>query len=100
MEASRVKGFDKAKVILTDFEGDFYSEELSTTYQFVVVDGKLLAKHSRLSDFELTPTKKDQFTAQAWFFSRVKFTRDENNHIIGCRVSSGRVRNLKFKKVN
>ena len=99
MDAPRVKAFDKTAVNLSDFEGTFYSEELSTTYQFVVIDGKLTAQHSRHSDFKLTPSKKDQFTSSAWFFGRIKFTRDDNNQIVGCRVSSGRVRNLKFKKV-
>lgn len=99
MDAPRVKEFDKTTVNLSDFEGSFYSEELSTTYHFVIVDGKLTAKHSRHSDFELTASKKDQFTSSAWFFGRIKFTRDESNQVVGCRVSSGRVRNLKFKKV-
>ncbi|MFY0630783.1 MAG: serine hydrolase [Flavobacteriaceae bacterium] len=99
MRAPRVEQFDKSAVNLPDFEGSFYSEELSTTYHFAVVDGKLIAQHSRHSDFELTPSKKDQFTSPAWFFGRIKFTRGENGKIIGCRVSSGRVRNLKFEKV-
>jgi CubicO group peptidase (beta-lactamase class C family) len=99
MDAPRVKVFDKTTVTLSDFEGSFYSDELSTTYHFTIVDRKLTVQHSRHSDFELTPSKKDQFAAQAWFFGRVKFTRDENNQIIGCLVSNGRVRNLKFEKV-
>lgn len=99
MNAPRVKELDKSKLNLSDYEGSFYSEELSTTYNFEVVDGKLIAKHSRHSDFGLNFTKEDQFRSTTWFFGRIKFTRDENNVINGCLVSSGRVRNLKFKKV-
>tara|TARA_B110000503_G_scaffold38223_1_gene62724 strand:- start:2202 stop:4307 length:2106 start_codon:yes stop_codon:yes gene_type:complete len=100
MEAPRVKIFDKSSVILSDFSGEFYSEELSTRYNFIVVDDSLVAKHSRLSDFNLSPIKKDMFTGEAWFFGQVEFIRDANNAITGCKVSNGRVRNLYFEKVN
>ncbi len=100
MEAPRVKEFDKSRVNLADFSGEFYSEELSTTYKFDVVGDSLIAKHSRLSDFNLNPIKKDVFSGEAWFFSQVEFVRDPKNLITGCKVSNGRVRNLYFKKVN
>ena len=98
-EAPRMKAFDKAAVVLSDFEGSFYSDELSTTYNFKVVDGKLIAQHSRLSDFELRPVKEDTFRGDAWFFRQITFVRDESNKIVGCKVSSGRVRDLKFEKL-
>lgn len=100
MEAPRAKVFDKSSVILSDFSGEFYSEELSTTYHFTVVDDSLIAKHSRLSDFNLNPIKKDMFNGEAWFFTQVEFIRDSNDVITGCKVSNGRVRNLYFEKVN
>ena len=99
-DASSVKPFDKTTVNLTDFTGRFYSEELATEYRFNVVDEKLIAQHSRLSDFELDPIKEDQFSGDAWFFSQIEFIRDANNVISGCKVSSGRVRNLIFKKMD
>ena len=98
-EAPRVQEFDKSGVVLSEFIGSFFSEELSTTYDFVLVDGKLMATHSRLSDFELTPVKKDIFAGAAWFFSQIEFIRDENNIITGCKASNDRARNLYFKKI-
>jgi CubicO group peptidase (beta-lactamase class C family) len=99
LEAPRLKAFDKAAVELSDFSGEFYSEELSTTYNFTVVEDKLIAKHSRLSDFNLSPTKEDMFTGEAWFFGQIEFVRDADGMITGCKVSNGRVRNLYFEKV-
>ena len=99
-EAPRFKEFDISTVILSDFSGEFYSEELSTKYSFTIVDGNLIAKHSRLSDFKLNPIKEDMFTSEAWFFGQVEFIRNDNNIITGCKVSNGRVRNLYFNKVN
>ncbi len=100
MDAKRVEAFDKTSVNLSDFSGAFYSEELSTTYTFTMVDDSLVAKHSRLSDFNLTPIKKDMFNGEAWFFGQVEFIRDANDVITGCKVSNGRVRNLYFKRLN
>ncbi|RIA09932.1 CubicO group peptidase (beta-lactamase class C family) [Flavobacteriaceae bacterium MAR_2010_72] len=100
MEAPRVKEFDKSSVNLADFSGEFYSEELATTYNFTIDGDNLVAKHSRLSDFNLTPVKKDMFRGEAWFFGQVEFVRDESNMILGFKVTNGRVRNLFFQKVN
>lgn len=100
MDAPRVEPFDKSALKLSEFTGRFYSEELSTTYNFSVVGEKLIAQHSRLSDIELNPTKEDMFSGNIWFFGQTEFIRDVNNVIIGCKVSSGRVRNLWFQKVD
>lgn len=99
MDAPRLKSFDKSTVILTDFEGHFYCDEISTGYHFKVIGNKLIASHSRLSDIELSPVKKDFFSGTAWFFGQVEFIRDSEDKINGCKVSSGRVRNLQFRKM-
>ena len=64
------------------------------------MDETLVAKHNRFNEFNLNPIKKEMFNGEAWFFGQVKFTRDENKIINGCKVTNGRVRNLYFKKVN
>jgi CubicO group peptidase (beta-lactamase class C family) len=97
-EAPRVKPFDKSTITLSDYEGHFYSDELSTDYELKVVEGKLMVKHYRISDFELTPADAtDKFTANGHEFA---FVRDGNNRVTGFKVSTGRVRNLSFKKIN
>lgn len=98
-DAPRLKPFDKPAVNLKEFTGHFYSDELSTEYNFVIKNDTLVATHARLSDIKLNPTKKDVFTGDKWFFGPTVFIRDKNNAVIGCKVSSGRVRNLWFKKV-
>ncbi len=100
MEAPRVEAFDTSSVNLSEFSGEFYSEELFTTYHFTVVNDSLVAKHSRLNDFNLNPIKDDMFSGEAWFFGQIEFIRDENNKISGCKISNGRVRNLYFEKLN
>ena len=99
-EARRLEPFDKTSVNLSDFSGVFFSEELSTVYEFKVQGDKLVAHHRRLSDIKLVPLKKDVFSGDAWFFSQLEFIRDTDNTIIACKVSSERVRNLNFSKMD
>lgn len=98
MNAPRIIAFDKSSVDLSLFTGRFYSEELSTEYEFMIEGDKLIARHSRHSDIALDPIKKDMFSGSEWFFSRIEFIRDSDDKISGCKVSSGRVRNLLFLK--
>ena len=89
-----------SKEQLIQFTGTFYSEELSTSYTIELHEDKLVAKHMRGSNIEFKPVKEDLFTGNQWYFSTIKFDRDDTHKIKGLLVSSGRVRNLLFKKVN
>lgn len=100
MNAPRIKKLDKTSVNLSEFSGEFYSEELSTTYNFNVVNGNLVAKHKRLSDFNLNLIKKDVFIGDTQFFGQIEFIRNNDAAVTGCKVSNSRVRNLFFEKVN
>lgn len=96
--AMRLPDLDLAKVNLSEYAGDYYSPELSTTYSFVVESDKLIARHFRTGDVHLDLVKPDQLSGDRWYFGHIEFIRDANNMITGCRVSTGRVRNLKFEK--
>lgn len=82
---------------LKEYAGSYYSEELDTGYDLVVKEGKLVATHTRHTDMEFTVAKADVFLGNRWFFSNIQFIR-EGNQIMGMQVSSGRVKNLWFKK--
>lgn len=98
--ATRIPDFDPAKINLSEYTGNFYSEELSTAYTMVVESGKLIARHFRTGDIVLSLNKPDQFTGNQWYFRNVLFTRDSNGKISGCKVSGGRALNLKFEKTS
>lgn len=84
---------------LAGFTGRYYSPELETFYTVMLEGGKLIARHQRHSDIHLTPSEKDRFSGDTWFFSDVKFERDAGDAVTTMRVSSGRVRNVRFEKV-
>ena len=96
----KIPDFDPAKTNLSEYTGDFYSGELSTTYTLVIESGKLIARHFRTGDVLLIPTKPDQFSGDQWYFGRIEFTRDANGKVTGMNVSGSRVRNIKFVKTN
>jgi len=96
--AMKMPDFDPAKVNLQEYTGEYYSPELSTTYSLVVESGKLVARHFRTGDVHLKVSKQDQFSGDQWYFGKIEFIRANDNTITGCKVSTGRVRNLKFEK--
>jgi CubicO group peptidase (beta-lactamase class C family) len=83
---------------LTEFEGDYYTEELDTTYSIRVHGDQLVAKHIRHDDILLTDTD-GHFLGNTWFFPKIHFKRDDTGHVIGFRLTGGRVRNLRFEKL-
>jgi len=97
--AMRVPDFDPSKINLSDYTGDYYSDELSTSYSMVVESGKLIARHFRTGDVTLIPSRADQFSGNQWYFGNIAFVRDPNGKVTGCIVSGFRVRNLKFVKL-
>ena len=82
---------------LTEFEGDYYTEELDTTYSIRVQGNQLVAQHIRHDDILLTSTG-DHFIGNVWFFPEIRFTRDDTEGVTGFYLTGGRVRNLRFKK--
>lgn len=94
-EMDRYDPDDASKADLEPYLGDYYSEELSTTYTFIEKDSQLVATHARSPDIGLSSVKTDIFKAGG---NIVVFTRDSENAIDGLKVSTGRVKNLDFRK--
>ncbi|MDE0014375.1 MAG: serine hydrolase [Candidatus Poribacteria bacterium] len=92
-----IKSESLASEQLIAFEGDYYTEELDTTYTISVRGNQLVAQHIRHDDILLTYAD-DHFLGDAWFFPEVRFTRDETGRVIGFKLTGNRVRNLDFQK--
>ena len=82
---------------LTEFEGDYYTEELDTTYAIRVRGDGLVAQHRRHDDILLTYAD-GHFLGDAWFFPEIHFIRDDTGGVTGFRLTGNRVRNLHFEK--
>ena len=91
--------FDPSAVDLALYTGTYYSQELDTYYRLKVKEGKLQVSHLRRPDIILHPIGEDLFQGEAYFLRGTAFTRNEEGAIDGFKVSNGRVRNLRFSKV-
>lgn len=96
--AKRIPPFAPDAAQLAEYAGAYYSPELDTTYTLEVKEGKLVAQHPRNEPSTLTPVSTDRFNGNQWYFSGVRFTRDDQGKINGLLVSGGRVRNLRFNR--
>ena len=96
-EGNRVKfNLDKAK--MEKYIGTYYSNELNTSYRIKMENGLLVAIHPRQEETKLTPLSTLKFSGNTWFFGTLDFMEKEGE-IIGLKVSSDRVKNLWFEKV-
>ncbi|UCF21314.1 MAG: beta-lactamase family protein [Gemmatimonadota bacterium] len=96
-EPAVAAAFDPAAVALDDYVGRYYSAELETAYSLVVGDDGLTAVHIRNEPIRLEPTGPDQFGGN---FGQIRFERDDEGTVARMLVSSGRVRNLRFERVD
>ena len=82
---------------ISDYEGDFWSDELETVYHITTKNGKLNVYHRWLGDIPLNPISQDFFGTNYGFY--VKFNRNQANKITSLSISSSRTLNVVFKRM-
>jgi hypothetical protein len=74
---------------------------ISTPYYTVFLeDEELMIGHRRHGEFALSPREEDVFASREWYIGKVKFDRDEGGNIRSMRMGGGRVRALRFERVD
>lgn len=81
---------------LAAISGRFFSEELETFWDLVVVNGKFVARQRRRTDIPLTPSTKDTFTGGA---ITLTLERDRAGRVIGLYANVARSRDIRFERV-
>ncbi len=94
--ATKMQAFDVNSMKLTDFVGAYYSNELATEYDIEFEKGKLIRRHYRLTDDELSPTGKDFFLYSLGY---MQFERDAKGEVIGFNLYINRSKRIEFMKV-
>ena len=82
------------------YTGRYYSHELETFYTVSLEDEGLSIGHRRHGDFALSPKERDVFACGEWYIGKVTFERDEDGRVGSLRMGSGRVRGLRFERVD
>ena len=100
IEGKRVESPELSPAQLVEYTGEYYSGELGTTYMIVIEGNNLIVRHRRHGDNELVASDTDQFNGGQWWLSLLKFMRGNDKEITGFLLTGGRVRNLRFDKMN
>jgi CubicO group peptidase (beta-lactamase class C family) len=85
-------------LVLADYPGRYWSEELGTFYDLVVEDDALTAHHRRHGTIQLTPDGNDAFRGNRILQGRLEFSRDAEGLVESFRYQGGRVRNIYFER--
>jgi len=81
---------------MSSYIGEFYSNELETTYTISLKDGKLYGYHSRFGSFEIQVLKDNVLEWSGMAIS--KYKRNKKGKVVGFSVTMNRIRNLWFEK--
>ena len=84
--------------LLDGYAGRYHSPELETDYVVVITTGELVMTHQRHDDVALRPIEKDRFIRPGRPSVALDFDRDEAGRVNGLRISTARVKNLRFQK--
>ena len=84
---------------LKQLKGKYYSPELEALYTISPQSNGLIASHIRHGEIELKPIFKNQYMGDKWFFSSLSIQK-EDDIVTGFILNGGRVKNLKFIKLD
>lgn len=84
---------------LFEFEGTFFSDDLSISYTIALRNGALIAKNNRVGDINLNEFKEDYFIGSTIFFNQVIFERDSQNNVIGFDLEGSTLKKVFFRKI-
>lgn len=85
---------------LVQYTGEYYSEELHTTYKVILKDGKLKLWHLFNGEISLEAVWHDAFLSSQWFAKNIEFNRDDLGKITGLQISQQRAKNQLFNKID
>ena len=91
----RVEPFTPTPAQLEKFAGVYRSDEIESSYRFVVKEGALRLERLKSNPSALEPLFADTFASPAGV---IRFTRDSSGTVTGFSLEAGRVRGMKFWK--
>lgn len=91
--------FNQEDLELSDFVGDFFSQELESLYKISIVDNQLVVTPARLLPIELAPYQADTFSSAHGNFPKIEFVRDTNGVVTACLVSGPLADDVLFRRI-
>jgi CubicO group peptidase (beta-lactamase class C family) len=92
----RLQATNEVPPNLSDYAGQYRSQELETIWSIQVKEGKLVLQHRRQGEIPLRPVARDRFSGSN--LGSLQFERDSGGKVTGVKVTTGRVRNLRIER--
>ena len=92
----RLDPADEIPPTLPDYAGQYHSDELEMSCSVQVKEGRLVLQHRRHGEIPLRPVARDRFGGSD--LGSLQFERDSGGKVTGFKVTTGRVRNLRFER--
>jgi len=96
-EYEQVDPVEYSEAELAVFSGQYRSEELDSDYRIFLEGGELKVQRGRGDPIPLRPTVADEFTLDG---DRVKFTRGGRGRPESFLLDAGRVRGIRFQRLD
>jgi CubicO group peptidase (beta-lactamase class C family) len=92
----RLDAADEVPPTLPDYIGRYRSDELDMSCAVQVDEGRLVVLHRRHGEIPLRPVARDRFSGSN--LGALQFERDSGGKITGFKLTTGRVRDLRFER--
>lgn len=92
----RMTPFTPTAAQLASFAGRYRSSELDTDFDITAGDSALTLKQRRPGTIDLRPLYTDAFRGEVGV---IEFSRDANGRVTGFVINAGRVRGLRFERI-
>ncbi len=80
---------------LSEYVGEYLSEEIDPIYRVILADGKLMLTRLKYRPMALEPCVRDSYSSS---LGTIRFTRDTSQHISGFVLDAARIRNFRFTR--
>lgn len=88
---------DASPAQLVPFVGNYYSDEIDSTYKIALKDDKIVLMRKKADPTTLQPIFRDAFSTFS-ILGTIRFTRDAQHRVNGFTLHAGRIRSFKFVK--
>jgi hypothetical protein len=95
IQAKRVHDVTISEDAAGEYVGEYFSDELGTSYEVKASGNSLVLAHRRHDDAELLPGGGDLFYADTRGYPELRFVRSDSG-VTGFAVNANRIRNVQF----
>lgn len=92
----RAEPFAPSAAALGEFAGTYRSDEIEPPYRMVVKDGALRLERLKVQPAQLAPLVVDTFSSPPGI---IRFVRDGTGRVTGFVLDGGRIRGMRFAKI-